>query len=86
MRDSIDTDALYHGDAVVSNTRHFEALDRAAEALRNALDGLRNGLPTDLLSEEIRQVTTHLGTITGRGQITSDEILKNIFSKFCIGK
>ena len=86
LRDSIDTDALYHGDAVVSNTRHFEALDRAAEALRNALDGLRNGLPTDLMSEEIRQVTTHLGTITGRGQITSDEILKNIFSKFCIGK
>lgn len=86
LRLSVDTEALYHGDAIVSNTRHFEALDRAAASLREALDGLRNGLPTDLLSEEIRQVTTHLGTITGRGRITSDEILTNIFSKFCIGK
>ena len=54
--------------------------------LGQALDGLAHGLPTDLLSEEIRQVITHLGAITGRGAIAPDEILQNIFSKFCIGK
>ena len=52
----------------------------------HALDGLANSLPTDLLSEEIRQVITHLSAITGRGAIAPDEILQNIFSKFCIGK
>lgn len=86
LRAVVDTSALYHGDAVVSNSRHYEALTAAGEALRSALDGLRNGLPTDLLSEEIRQVIRHIGTITGRGTISSDEILHNIFSKFCIGK
>ena len=86
LRESVDTEALYHGDPVVSNSRHYEALSAAREALGQALDGLAHGLPTDLLSEEIRQVITHLGAITGRGAIAPDEILQNIFSKFCIGK
>lgn len=86
LRAAVDTEALYHGDTVVSNSRHFEALTEARQALDNALRGLRDGLPSDLLSEDIRQVILHLGTITGRGVIASDEILHNIFSKFCIGK
>lgn len=86
LRAAVDTQALYHGDTVVSNSRHAEALTAAHDALLRALDGLREGLPTDLLSEEIRQVIGHIGTITGRGQITPDEVLQNIFSKFCIGK
>ena len=86
LRESVDTEALYHGDPVVSNSRHYEALSAAREALGQALDGLAHGPPTDLLSEEIRQVITHLGAITGRGAIAPDEILQNIFSKFCIGK
>ena len=56
-----------------------EALDRAA-------DGLSNALPADLLSEDIRQVIHALGSITARGAIAPDEVLRNIFSKFCIGK
>ena len=44
------------------------------------------GLPADLLSEELRPVIRHLGEITGRGAIAPDEVLQNIFSKFCIGK
>lgn len=84
LRSCIDTEMLYHGDTVVSNTRHYEALTAAGESLSQALNGLHNGLPSDLLSEEIRQVIYHLGTITG--EITNDEILSNIFSKFCIGK
>lgn len=86
LRAAVDTEALYHGNTVVSNSRHAEALTAAHDALLRALDGLREGLPTDLLSEEIRQVIGHIGTITGRGQITPDEVLQNIFSKFCIGK
>ena len=86
LRRSVDTEALYHGDAVVSNNRHYEALTTAREALGRALDGLGNGLPADLLSEDIRQVIHHLGSITSRGAIAPDEVLQNIFSKFCIGK
>ena len=86
LRRAVDTDALYHGDPVVSNSRHYEALTTAREALDRALDGLGNGLPADLLSEEIRQVIHALGSITARGAIVPDEVLQNIFSKFCIGK
>lgn len=84
LRQTVDTSALDHGDAVVSNSRHLEALTAAGDALSKAFDALSAALPTDLLSEDIRQVLHHLGTITG--QITTDDILGNIFSKFCIGK
>ena len=82
---AVDAEALYRGDTVVSSSRHHEALTTARTALERAIQGLRDGLPTDLLAEEVRQVTRHLGEITGRA-IVSDEILANIFSKFCIGK
>ena len=86
LRGAVDTEALYHGDPVVSNNRHYEALTTAREALDRALEGLGNDLPTDLLSEDIRQVIHQLGSITARGAIAPDEVLQNIFSKFCIGK
>lgn len=86
LRETIPTDALYHGSTVVSNSRHYEALTAARKSLAHALEGLDAALPTDLLSEEIREVIRHLGEITGRGAITPDDILKNIFSNFCIGK
>ena len=72
------------GDTVVTSARHYEALSNARWALGRALEGMAGGLPSDLLSEEIRQVIYYLGTITG--EITTDEILGQIFSKFCIGK
>lgn len=81
---SVDATAAYAGDVIVSNRRHYEALCQARESLVAALDGLRKEIPSDLLSEDIRQVVYHIGTITG--EITSDEILKRIFSAFCIGK
>ncbi len=83
LQSSIDTTALDHGDPIVSNGRHFEALQQAHLALHNAINGL-DTLTADLLAEEIRQVLYHLGIITG--QITNDEVLETIFSKFCIGK
>lgn len=84
LRAAVDTERIYHGDTVVSSARHYEALASAHMALVRARAGLDNELPTDLLSEELRNVLYHLGTITG--EITTDEILGNIFSKFCIGK
>lgn len=86
LRATVDTASLSHGDTVVSNSRHFEALSAAGQSLAEALSALRSGLPTDLLSEEIRAVIRHLCAITGRGAITPDEVLGTIFSKFCIGK
>lgn len=69
---------------VVSNIRHYEALLHASEALERAIAALTNGLPADLISEDVRQVLYQLGTITG--EITTEDILRNIFGKFCIGK
>ena len=84
LQSRFDAQSAYRGDVVVSSQRHYEALWESAESLQAALNALRNGLPTDLLSEDIRQVLYHLGTITG--EITSEDVLQNIFSRFCIGK
>jgi tRNA modification GTPase len=81
---TIDTSKLGTGSVVVSNMRHYAALREAYTALTSALAAMDNGLPTDLLSEDIRRVVHHLGEITG--EITSDDILHSIFSHFCIGK
>lgn len=75
---------IHPGDLVVSNIRHYEALLKANEAILRVKGGLENNLSSDFLSQDIRDCMFHLGSITG--QITNDEILGNIFSKFCIGK
>ena len=75
---------LEENDILVTNTRHYEALKRAHESLQRAREGLETGLPTDLLAMDVRDVLHYLGEITG--QITTDEILGNIFANFCIGK
>lgn len=77
--------ALTHSTAViVTNTRHFASLQKAKENLERALAALNDGIPTDLLAMDIRQVLHYIGEITG--EITTDEVLGSIFSKFCIGK
>ena len=84
LRSTIDTSAIMSSDVVVSNMRHYAALSDAATALRDAEHAMDNGLPSDLLSEDIRRILHHLGEITG--EITNDAILQSIFSSFCIGK
>jgi tRNA modification GTPase len=69
---------------IVSNARHYEALRRAQTAIERVVEGLNNNLSGDLLSQDIRECLHYLGEITG--EITTDEVLGNIFSKFCIGK
>lgn len=84
LRAMVDAETAYRGEVVVSSQRHYEALRMADESLSAARDAMHRGVPTDLLSEDIRQVLYYLGTITG--EITSQDILQSIFSRFCIGK
>lgn len=71
-------------EVIVTNVRHYESLIKTKVNLEEALKGLRNNLSGDLLAIDIRQAIHYLGEITG--EITTDDILGNIFSKFCIGK
>ena len=71
-------------DVIITNLRHFEALDKALSAMHRATTGLSNGMTGDLLSQDIREAMHYLGEITG--EITNDEVLGNIFKNFCIGK
>ena len=71
-------------DIMVTNIRHYEALKNAHTAIIRVQDGLNQRISGDFLSQDIRECLHYLGEITG--QITTDEVLGNIFSKFCIGK
>lgn len=71
-------------DVIVSNARHYESLSLALESLRRVVDGIKNNLSGDFISQDLRECTYHLGEIVGK--ISSDEVLHNIFSKFCVGK
>ena len=72
-------------ETLVTNIRHYEALSRAATALGRVQDGLKVAtLPPDLIAQDLREALYHLGEIVG--EISTDEVLGNIFRKFCIGK
>ena len=71
-------------DVIVTNVRHYEALTKAHEAILRVINGLEMNISGDFLSQDIRECMHYLGEITG--QISNDEILGNIFGKFCIGK
>ena len=72
-------------DIIITNARHYEALTRAHSHLQRVLEGLHNNNSGDLLSEDLRLALYTLAEITG-GQITPNEILRNIFKNFCVGK
>lgn len=69
---------------IVINARHYEALTRAADAIARVNQALADGLPGDLLSQDLRECLHYLGEITG--EITSADVLQSIFSRFCVGK
>jgi tRNA modification GTPase len=71
-------------DVMVTNMRHYEVLKNAYESILRVIDGLEQGISGDFLSQDIRECLHYLGEITG--EITTDEVLGNIFKKFCIGK
>jgi len=70
--------------SIVTNARHLEALKNTNQTLDNIIQAYENEIPTDLIAIDVRDCLYHLGSITG--QIETDELLGNIFGKFCIGK
>lgn len=72
-------------DIIITNERHYAAILSALADLDRVSSGLRDGLPGDLISQDLRSVLFHLAEITG-GAITSDEVLHSVFKSFCIGK
>lgn len=75
---------LNEDSTFITNQRHFDSLSRASEALEKVRISLSTSLPTDLVADDLRLAISIIGEITG--EITSPEILENIFSKHCIGK
>lgn len=75
---------LNTNQTIVSNARHFEALNEALKSINEVSNGLKNKISSDLLAIDIRQALYHLGEITG--EVTNDDLLGNIFANFCIGK
>lgn len=77
-------DKLNSDDVIITNIRHYDSLLRVSESLGRVISGLDDQIPEDLIAIDIRQAIHYLGEITG--EITTDEILGNIFRNFCIGK
>ena len=84
MQSAIAMEKISPEDVVVTNIRHYEALTKALDAIERTILGLQSNISGEFLSQDIRECLNYLGSITG--QITTDEVLGNIFKNFCIGK
>jgi tRNA modification GTPase len=84
LSDVVMKGLLSTDDVIITNIRHYEALLRVSESLGRVISGLEDQIPEDLIAIDIRQAIHYLGEISG--EITTDEILSNIFRNFCIGK
>lgn len=71
-------------DVIVTNIRHFEALTRALESIHRVQEGLKSNLSGDFISQDLNECIFHLGDIIG--EVTTDQVLENIFKNFCVGK
>ena len=80
----IGLDQANASGTLVTNIRHYQQLVQTKETLIGVLNALKTGLTGDLIAQDLRHALHHLGEITG--QISNDDLLKNIFGKFCIGK
>lgn len=82
--EGVQTGAIANHDTVITNSRHYDALVKALTEIDRVQEGIAQGLSSDLLAIDIRQALYHFGEITG--EISSDDLLGNIFANFCIGK
>jgi len=80
----VHADEVKAGDTIATNIRHYDSLMETQKALDDVMNGINNNITGDFLALDIRTALHHLGEITG--EITTDDLLANIFSKFCIGK
>lgn len=81
---TVNLSAIDNNEVVVTNARHYEALNNAREGITRTRQGLETGISGDFIAQDIREILHYLGEITG--QISTDEVLGNIFKNFCIGK
>jgi tRNA modification GTPase len=84
LSDMVTGGELHTEDVVVTNARHYAALQQVERSILDILNGLDAGLPGDLLAIDIRRCLHYLGEITG--EVSNEDLLDFIFSKFCIGK
>jgi len=82
--DFTNINALDNNNTIITNQRHYEQLKNTLSELEIVIEGLNNGLSGDLLAVNIKKSLFHLGLITG--EVSTDDLLSNIFGKFCIGK
>jgi len=80
----VNLDKFKRGDTVVTNIRHYDSLLQTRNSLTDVINGIDGQVTNDFVAMDIRQALHYLGEITG--EITTDDLLANIFSKFCIGK
>jgi tRNA modification GTPase len=80
----VQTGKLRNNDTIITNARHYDALGEALKSIQNVQAGLDGGLSSDLMAIDIREALHHFGRITG--EISTDDLLGNIFANFCIGK
>ena len=83
--EAADIPEINENSVIITSARHYEALTHADESILRVISGLDSGLSGDLISEDLRICLHQLADITG-GQITTHEVLGNIFKHFCIGK
>jgi tRNA modification GTPase len=81
---SIGAETLSEGSIMLTNLRHYEAVSNALQSLLQAETQVQHHAPTELIASDLRAALHHIGTITGK--VSTDDILNNIFAKFCIGK
>lgn len=76
---------IQENDTIVSNVRHYQALQKAHESITRVISGIESSIPSDLVAQDLRDCIYHLSEITGTA-ITSEDVLQSIFSRFCVGK
>lgn len=84
MVDAVLQEGVQGENVIVTNARHYHSLQEVQKSLTDVTEGLENGIPGDLLALDIRRCLHYLGTITG--EVSNDDLLDYVFSKFCIGK
>ena len=84
VSDTHGTTSLSSNDVIVTNIRHYEALTHALESIHHVQEGLSANLSGDFISQDLRECIFHLSDIVG--EVTTDQVLGNIFERFCIGK
>lgn len=84
LTEMVNLESLNQGSTIITNIRHYDMLSKALEDIQRVEEGMTNNISGDFLAMDIREALKHLGSITG--EITTDNLLGNIFGKFCIGK